>query len=56
MLTLRQINNDYTERDSKTLLITTKMLYEKFYYLGPSTSLTFQSSLKHGKKRTWVNF
>ena len=56
MLTLGQINNGNTEKDNKFLLIITKMLYEKFNYLAPSASLTFQSSTKDVKKRTWVNF
>ena len=30
MLILRQINNDKTEKDNKTLLIITKMVYKNF--------------------------
>ena len=38
------------------MLIITKMLHKNFFYLAPSASLTFQSSSKHVKKRTWVNY
>ena len=56
MLTLRETSNGNTEKDSKTLLTITNKLYKKFYDLAPSASPSFQTSSKHVKKRTWINF
>ena len=53
MLTLRQINNRNTEKDSKTLLISYKNALQNVLLLS---SFTFPCFSKHVKKRIWVSF
>ena len=53
MLSLRQLNNDNTEKDSKTLLISYKDALPNILLLIP---FSFPCFSKHVKKRIWVNF
>ena len=53
MLSLRQLNNGNTEKDSKTLLISYKDALQNILLLIP---FSFPCFLKHAKKRIWVNF
>ena len=53
MLSLRQLNNGNTEKDSKTLLISYKDALQNILLLIP---FSFPCFSKHVKKRIWVNF
>ena len=53
MLSLRQLNNGNTEKDSKTLLISYKDALQNILLLIP---FSFPCFSKHAKKRIWVNF
>ena len=53
MLSLRQLNNGNTEKDSKTLLISYKVALQNILLLIP---FSFPCFSKHVKKRIWVNF
>ena len=53
MLSLRQLNNGNTEKDSKTLLISYKDALQNVLLLTP---FSFPCFSKHVKKRVWVNF
>ena len=53
MLSLRQLNNGNTEKDSKTLLISYKDAIQNILLLIP---FSFSCFSKHVKKRIWVNF
>ena len=53
MLTLRQINDGNTEKDSKILLVSDKNASQNVLLLSP---FSFPCFSKHVKKRIWVNF
>ena len=53
MLSLRQLNNGNTEKDSKILLISYKDALQNILLLIP---FSFPCFSKHAKKRIWVNF
>ena len=53
MLSLGQLNNGNTEKDSKTLLISYKVALQNILLLIP---FSFPCFSKHAKKRIWVNF
>ena len=53
MLSLKQLNNGNTEKDSKTLLISYKDALQNILLLIP---FSFPCFSKHTKKRIWVNF
>ena len=53
MLTLRQLSNGNTEKDSKTRLISYKNALQNILLLSP---FSFPWFSKHVKKRIWVIF
>ena len=53
MLSLRQLNNGNTEKDTKTLLISYKDALQNILLLIP---FSFPCFSKHAKKRIWINF